>query len=58
MGTLVRSNFGPGTQRVRFSGRFRKRALRPGSYRATIVATDLVGNRSRVIRLTFKIVRR
>ncbi len=58
MGTLVRKNLLSGTQRVRFSGRFRSRALKPGSYRATIVATDPGGKRSRAARVTFRVVRR
>ena len=33
-------NLRPGAQRVPFSGRIGSRALRPGRYRATIVATD------------------
>jgi hypothetical protein len=58
MGTLVRKNLLAGAQRVRFSGRFRSRALKPGSYRATIVATDPGGKRSRAARVTFRVVRR
>lgn len=57
-GTLVRTSFRPGMQRVRFNGKIRRRALPPGAYRATIRATDAHGNRSRAVRLTFRIVRR
>jgi DNA-binding beta-propeller fold protein YncE len=35
-----------GTNQIRFSGRIGKHPLRPGSYRATIVATDAAGNSS------------
>jgi extracellular elastinolytic metalloproteinase len=58
VGTLVRKNLLAGTQRVRFRGRFHSRALKPGSYRATIVATDPGGKRSRAARVTFRVVRR
>jgi hypothetical protein len=42
---------------LKFSGRIGRRALRPGSYRATITATDAAGNKSRPKTLSFKIVR-
>lgn len=58
VGTLVRAHLRPGTQRVRFSGRVGNRALRSGPYRATISATDLAGNRSRALRVTFRVVAR
>ena len=41
-----------------FSGRIGKKALKPGSYRATLVATDPAGNRSKPRTLSFKVVRR
>ncbi|MBA3262092.1 MAG: M36 family metallopeptidase [Thermoleophilaceae bacterium] len=56
--TLVRAYLPAGARQVAFSGRIGRRALRPGAYRATISATDPAGNRSRVVRLTFSIVRR
>jgi Ca2+-binding RTX toxin-like protein len=40
-----------------FSGRFGRRALKPGPYRATLRATDQVGNVSAVKRTTFRIVK-
>lgn len=43
------------TGRLRFTGRVGGRALRPGRYRATIVATDADGNRSRARTANFKI---
>jgi extracellular elastinolytic metalloproteinase len=57
-GTLVRANLGRGARRVHFSGRLRSRALDAGLYRASISATDAAGNRSRAVRVTFRIVRR
>jgi CSLREA domain-containing protein len=45
-----------GLNRVRFSGRIGRRALRPGRHRATLVATDRQGARSRPVRLTFRVV--
>jgi hypothetical protein len=41
-----------------FRGRVGRRKLRQGRHRATIVATDAAGNRSRPRRLTFRVVRR
>jgi hypothetical protein len=57
-GELVRRDRPHGSNRVAFSGRIGRRALRAGSYRATITATDRAGNRSRSRRTTFKVVRR
>ena len=52
IGTLRRSGVA-GANRIRFSGRIGRRALRAGRYRAVIRATDAAGNRSaaRTIRL-------
>jgi CSLREA domain-containing protein len=47
-----------GANRKKFSGRVGRRALRPGNYRATLIATDAAKNRSTPKRLAFKIVRR
>ncbi len=44
-----------GTNRVRFSGRIGRRALRPGRYRAVITATDAAGNRSTPKRARFRV---
>jgi hypothetical protein len=46
-----------GLQSLKFSGRFKNRALKPGRYRARMVARDAAGSRSREKRLTFRIVR-
>jgi hypothetical protein len=45
-----------GSQSMRFSGRFKGRALKPGGYRARVVASDGRA-RSRERRLPFRIVR-
>jgi acid phosphatase type 7 len=42
----------------RFTGRIRRHALRPALYRASLVATDGAGNRSRPKRVSFRILRR
>ena len=56
-GTLTRqAAAGPG--RLTFSGRIRRRALKPGRYRAVVRAADPAGNSSAPRRLTFRIVRR
>ena len=46
-----------GPNRVKFTGRIGKKALKPGIYRATAVATA-GGRRSKAVRLKFKVVRR
>ena len=42
----------------KFSGRIGRRALRPGRYRATLIATDAAGNASAPRRLRLRVVRR
>jgi hypothetical protein len=50
---------GPGTDRVRFTGRLSgKRRLKPGLYTLLVVATNTARQRSVTRRLTFTIVRR
>jgi hypothetical protein len=56
-GTLVRKNAGPGKLSVAFSGRFAKKALKPGTYTASITATDAAGNRSKVVHIRFAVVK-
>jgi hypothetical protein len=46
-----------GVNRTHFSGRLGKHTLRPGSYQATLTATDAAGNTSKAVRLGFRIVR-
>jgi 6-phosphogluconolactonase (cycloisomerase 2 family) len=46
-----------GTNRKRFAGRLKGRALRRGSYRVTLVAVDGAGNRSRARHVTIRVVR-
>jgi hypothetical protein len=43
---------------VKFSGRIGHKALKPGSYRLTIVATDAAGNKSKAKRIDFRVVKR
>lgn len=47
-----------GTNSTAFSGRAGRRALRPGTYRATLTARDAAGNHSKAVRVGFRIVRR
>jgi hypothetical protein len=47
-----------GANKQRFSGRIGRRSLKPGKYRATLVATDAAGNRAAPRRLRFRVVRR
>jgi hypothetical protein len=46
-----------GVNRKKFSGRIGRRSLKPGRYRATLVASDAGGNKSQLKRLSFKVVR-
>ena len=55
-GTLKRK-VAKGRQRVDFSGRFGRKPLAPGSYDASVTATDAAGNRSRAVLLHFTILR-
>jgi Tol biopolymer transport system component len=56
--TLVRAHLRVGAVRVAFSGRTRKGRLKPGAYRARLVARDSAGNRSRTVTLRFAVIRR
>jgi hypothetical protein len=47
VGTLTKRNLAQGANAVVFTGRFGRRALRPGPYRVLASATDVAGNRSR-----------
>ena len=47
-----------GANNKRWAGNIGSRALKPGAYRASIVATDAAGNKSAARRLSFRIVRR
>ncbi len=57
-GTLRVRRTVAGVNRTRFSGRFGRRALGRGRYRATLVATDASGSKTRPLRLSFRVVRR
>jgi uncharacterized delta-60 repeat protein len=45
-----------GANRIRFNGRSGRHALRPGRYRATLIAADAAGARSEARAVTFRIV--
>jgi hypothetical protein len=47
-----------GVNRKTFSGKIGTKSLKPGTYRATLRATDAAGNASALKRLSFKVVRR
>jgi hypothetical protein len=55
--TTLAANEQAGRQSTAFSGRVRRRALRPGRYRARLVATDSLGARSAETRIALRIVR-
>ena len=46
-----------GLVRRTFSGRIRRKVLKPGPYRLSVTATDLAGNRSKAARKGFRILR-
>jgi hypothetical protein len=50
-------NAAVGTNTIKFSGRIAGRALAPGTYRATLLATDTAGRSSAPERLRFRVVR-
>jgi hypothetical protein len=54
VGTLTRSG-AKGLNRIRFTGRIGRRALRPGRHRAVIRALDAAGNRSLPQITTFRV---
>jgi hypothetical protein len=54
----VRTDGRQGVNELRFSGRLNGRALSPGTYRASLTATDAAGNASAVSRATFTVRRR
>jgi hypothetical protein len=54
----IRQTVSPGRNTIYFSGRIAGRRLRPGRYRALLVITDSAGNRSRVERIRFRVLRR
>ena len=56
VGTLTRGKLAAGTHSLGFSGRLGRRALQPGRYHATIVATDAAGNASKPHTISFTIV--
>ena len=56
LGTLARAGTS-GPNRIAFSGRIGKKALKPGSYRMLIVAKDLSGNVSVTSHASFTIVK-
>jgi hypothetical protein len=47
-----------GLNRIAYSGRVGRTKLRPGTYRATLTATDAAGNRSRARTVSFRVVKR
>ena len=49
---------GAGVNSKKFSGKIGRRALKPGTYRATLGARDRADNQSKLKRLQFRIVRR
>jgi hypothetical protein len=57
VGSITRRRLSQGANAVAFSGRFGRRALRPGPYRVLADATDSAGNRSRSFTARFTILK-
>ena len=57
-GTLTRTSRRQGANSVAFTGRIRSTALTPGSYQATLTATDAAQNTSTAQTIPFRIVKR
>jgi hypothetical protein len=58
VGAIARADRPAGPNRIRFNGRIRGRALRPGRYLAVLVATDAAGNVSTARRVRFRVLGR
>jgi len=58
LAVLTRRGTVAGRNKVAFSGRAHGRKLKPGRYRATVVATDRAGNRSHAVSVRFTVIRR
>jgi hypothetical protein len=57
VGTITRRGLAQGANAIPFSGRLRRRALRPGSYRVLADAADSAGNRSRSFNARFTVLK-
>jgi hypothetical protein len=53
----IRQTVTPGQNTIVWNGRIAGRRLRPGRYRALLVITDSAGNKSRVERIRFRVLR-
>lgn len=56
-GALTRRDLAAGKRSVAFSGRIGRKALKPGSYRAVLTATDRGGKAGKPVRLAFRVAR-
>jgi hypothetical protein len=57
LGVLRRDDRPAGPNAISFSGKFKRRALRPGRYVAVLTATDAAGNRSIARSIRFTVLR-
>lgn len=53
--TLTRKDLLAGSRSIQFTGRFKGKALKPASYRATVTAQDSAKNNGKAVTATFKV---
>lgn len=53
---LTRKGLGAGAQKIAFTGRIGRKAMKPGGYRLTVVATDATGAKSKPRRAGFTVL--
>ena len=56
-GTLVRRKLTPGANELAFNGWIGRRKLKPGAFRVLATVSDAAGNRSRVYRASFRVLK-
>jgi len=55
--TLTKTGLAAGAGKTRFRAKIKKKTLKPGTYRATLIATDAAGNRSKHIATRFYVAK-
>jgi hypothetical protein len=55
-GSLIALDRPAGRSKTAFTGRIGRKPLKPGRFRATVIAVDPAGNRSRAARVLFRVL--